>query len=92
MASRDVFAVEDDGIAIAEDTRRAARAVAQPALNPPKCNLGYFVGDEKNARGALPPSAAKSSLTRDAQRRARRDQQARRGTGEAEFLAAIRAG
>ncbi len=60
---------EQASIALAEDTQRAARAVAQPKLNPPRCALVHVVG-EQNARGALPPSAAKSTLTRDARARA----------------------
>jgi hypothetical protein len=80
---------EEASIAVAEDTRRAALASAQPVLNPPSCILGQIIG-ESRARGALSPSAARSTLTRDAQRKARREQQGRRGTGTAAFLAAIR--
>jgi hypothetical protein len=63
---------EEASIALAEDTRRAALAVAQPKLNPPRCALQQLVGDTHGARGALPPSAAKSTLTRDARAKAAR--------------------
>ncbi len=80
---------EEGSVALALDTRRAAMAVAQPVLNPPTCILGQIIGDEQNARGALRPSAAKSTLTRDSRARWAREQQERRGTPG--LLAAIRA-
>lgn len=61
---------------MAEDCARIAREVGEKVLNPPRCSLAQLAGTG-SARGALEPSAAKSTLTRDARRKARRQRQER---------------
>lgn len=62
------------GVFLAEETARVAREVGEKVLNPPRCALAQLAGTG-SARGALEPSAAKSTLTRDARRKARLQRQ-----------------
>ena len=51
--------------------------MGQKFLYPPRCPLVHLVGEENAARGAVAPSVAKDTLTRDSRRRWQLARQAR---------------
>lgn len=60
---------EEAGLALSEEASRIARRLGNKHLYPPRCPLVHLVGEENAARGAVTPSLAKETLTRDSRRR-----------------------